>query len=447
MSEIQAVPQSIDELKVSIQHVLEKARAEGASSAEATASADTGLSVNARLGEVETLEYHKDQGVSVTVYFGQRKGSASTSDLSDASLSETVAAACRIARYTEEDPCAGLADAELMASDYPDLDLDHPWSVSADEAVDLAIRTEAAALEHDGRITNSDGGSVSSFRGSVAYGNTHGFSGGYLVTRHSISCTVIGEQDGAMQRDYWYSVSRKSDELEAVESIGRRAAERTISRLGARRIPTCKAPVLFSAEVARGLIGHFVGAVRGPAIYRQASFLLDHLEKQVFPEFVHIHEQPHLLAALGSAPFDAEGVRTMSRDLITDGILQSYILGSYSARKLGMQTTGNAGGVRNLTIDSTADGLDELIGQMGTGLLVTELIGHGINQVTGDYSRGASGYWIENGEIAYPVEEITIAGNLRDMFMGIQAIGSDVDLRGGIRSGSILLEEMTIAGE
>ncbi|MDX1335511.1 MAG: metalloprotease PmbA [Gammaproteobacteria bacterium] len=447
MSEPQAIPHSVDELEAIVQKVLDLSADRGATSAEAAVSSDTGLSVTARLGEVETLEYHKDQGVGVTVYFGQRKGSSSSSDLRPEALAEAVEAACRIARYTEEDECAGLADAELMAYDYPDLELDYPWDIDAEAAVELAKQTEASAMELDERITNSDGGSVNAFRGASVYGNSHGFVGGYSSTRHSMSCSVIGEADGLMQRDYWYSVSRDPSKLEPPEQIGRLAAERTLHRLGARQISTRQAPIIFAADIARSFIGHFVGAIRGSAQYRKASFLLDHLGQQIFPEEIHIHEQPYIHGGLGSAPFDSEGVKTREKDMIANGVLQSYVLDSYSARKLGMQTTGNAGGVRNLTVDSTAGDLQSIMQGMGTGLLVTELIGHGINMVTGDYSRGASGFWIENGEVAYPVEEITIAGNLKNMFMGIQAVGSDTDNRGSIRTGSILIDQMTIAGE
>jgi len=447
MSEPQAIPHSVDELEAIVQKVLDLSADRGATSAEAAVSSDTGLSVTARLGEVETLEYHKDQGVGVTVYFGQRKGSSSSSDLRPEALAEAVEAACRIARYTEEDECAGLADAELMAYDYPDLELDHPWAIDAEAAVELAKQTEASALELDERITNSDGGSVNAFRGASVYGNSHGFIGGYSATRHSMSCSVIGEAEGLMQRDYWYSVSRDPSQLEPPEQIGRLAAERTLHRLGARQISTRQAPIIFAADIARSFIGHFVGAIRGSAQYRKASFLLDHLGQQIFPEEIHIHEQPYIHGGLGSAPFDSEGVKTREKDMIADGVLQSYVLDSYSARKLGMQTTGNAGGVRNLMVDPTAGDLQSIMQDMGTGLLVTELIGHGINMVTGDYSRGASGFWIENGEIAYPVEEITIAGNLKNMFMGIRAVGSDIDNRGSIRTGSILIDQMTIAGE
>jgi PmbA protein len=434
-------------LEAVVARTLEQGRKAGASAAEAVVSIDNGLSVSVRLGEVETLEYHRDKGLGLTLFFGQRKGNASTADLSDAGIAEAVAAAAAIARHTAEDPYAGLPEAELMAGSYPDLDLDHPWGIEAQDAVELAQRCEAAARGHDPRISNSEGANVNSYRGTVVYGNTHGFVGGYTGTRHGVSCLVVAEQDGAMQRDYWYASSRMADALGDVEAIGRRAAERTVRRLGGRRLGTCEVPVVFEADIARGLIGHFVAAIRGAALYRKSSFLLDHLGQQVFPEFLNLQEQPHLPRALGSAPFDGEGVATKAREVVRDGVLQGYVLDSYSARRLGMQTTGNAGGVHNLNVSSGELDLDGLVREMGTGLLVTELIGHGINMVTGDYSRGAAGFWVENGEIQYPVEEITVAGNLKDMFRGIRAVGSDVDLRGNIRTGSILLDRLTVAGE
>lgn len=447
MKDIQSVPMGPAELEQAVEQVLAAAKRAGASAAEASVSADVGLSVNLRLGEVETLEYHKDHGMGVTVYFGRRKGGASTTDLRPQALQEAVEAACRIARHTAEDPYAGLPDPETLAAEIPDLDLDHPWDLEAEQAIELARRCEDAARGMDARITNSEGAGVSSFRGTSVYGNSHGFVGGYTATRHSLSCSVVGSQDGGMQRDYWYSVARVPEGLEGAEEVGRRAAERTLRRLGARRLKTCQAPVLFAADVARSVIGHFVAAVRGPALYRKASFLLDHLGRQVFPEFVRIHEAPHLPRALGSAPFDNEGVATRARDLVSGGVLQGYVLDSYSARKLGLASTGNAGGVHNLIVEPGEQDLDELIKTMGRGLLVTELIGHGINMVTGDYSRGAAGFWVENGEIQYPVEEITIAGNLKAMFLGLQAVGRDVDTRGNLRTGSLLIDKMTIAGE
>jgi PmbA protein len=447
MTQLQTTQRSLDDLEALVAQVLAEAKRQGATGAEVDVNVDAGLSVTARLGDVETIEHHKDQGVGVTVYFGTRKGSSSSSDLRVDALRETVSAACRIARYTAEDPYAGLADANLMAQDYPDLDLDHPWDLNAEAAVALAIECEAAAREVDARITNSEGATVSRLRGSSVYGNSHGFIGGYHATRHSLTCSVIGQQNGHMQRDYWYSVARARELLDNAVTVGQRAAERTLRRLGAQRLGTRQVPVIFEAGVARSLLGHFVAAISGGALYRKASFLLDHAGKQIFPDFVHIHEQPHLKGAIGSASFDDEGVATRARDLVTDGVLQGYVLASYSARRLGLQTTGNAGGVRNLTIDPGDEDLSGLMKQMDTGLLVTELIGHGVNGVTGDYSRGAAGFWVEGGEIQYPVEEFTIASNLKDMFMRVQAVGKDVDTRGNIRSGSILIERMTIAGE
>ena len=435
------------ELESLVQLVLDEARVRGASGAEAGVSLEAGLSVTVRLGEVETLEYHRDRGVGVTVYFGQRKGSASTSDFAPYAVRETVQAACDIARYTSEDPCAGLAAADCMASDIPDLDLCHPWAVDATAAIAIAQRCETAAREADSRITNSEGATLSSHQGLRVYGNSHGFLGGYPSTRHSLSCSVIAGKDDQMQRDYWYTVSRRHTELEAAEQVGRMAAERSVRRLNGRKLPTRQVPVIFAAEIATGLFRSFTGAIRGGSLYRKSSFLLDHLGKPVFPDFMRIHEQPHLRGALGSAPFDSEGVATRARDLITDGVLQGYVLDSYSARKLGLQTTGNAGGVHNLTVETGTQDFAALLRDMGSGLLVTELMGQGVNMVTGDYSRGAAGFWVENGAIQYPVEEITIAGNLKDMFMNIRAIGSDVERRGNIRTGSVLIERMTVAGD
>ncbi|WJW76847.1 metalloprotease PmbA [Thiohalobacter sp. IOR34] len=430
-----------------VAQVLDEARRAGASAAEAGVNMDLGLSVTVRLGEVETLEYHRDRGLGVTVYFGRRKGSASSSDLSPQAIRETVAAACDIARYTSEDSCAGLAPAERMARETPDLDLYHPWDIDADRAIELARICEDAARGQDPRISNSEGATLASHAGLRVYGNSHGFIGGYPSSRHSISCSVIAEQDGQMQRDYWYTVARAREDLEPPEAVGRTAAERTLRRLGARKLSTRQAPVLFSAELAGGLFRSFVSAIRGGNLYRRSSFLLDCLGQPVFPDFVHIHEQPHLPRALGSAPFDSEGVATAPRDLVRDGILQGYVLDSYSACKLGMETTGNAGGVHNLSIDPTAGDQAALLRQMSSGLLVTELMGQGVNIVTGDYSRGAAGFWVEDGELQYPVEEITVAGNLRDMFRDLVAIGSDIDTRGSIRTGSVLLAPLTLAGD
>jgi PmbA protein len=438
---------SQNQLEEVVEQLLQAARKAGATQCEAAASADAGYSVTVRMGELETLEHHADRGLGLTVYFGNRKGSASTSDLRPESIEETVRAACDIARYTAEDPCAGLADADLMAKTWPDLDLDHAWDVDVESAIEMAKRSEDVARQTDVRITNSDGASVNSHRGMRVYGNSHGFLGGYPSSRYSMNCVVVGEQDGTMQRDYWYTVSRLGTELESPEAVGAKAAERVLHRLGPRKVDTAKVPVVIAAETATSLLGHLVGAIRGGALYRKASFLLDHLNKPIFPDWVHVHEQPLIPRALGSAPFDGEGVATQARDLVADGVLQSYVLDSYAARKLGMQTTGNAGGVRNLTIDANAGGLDALLAQMGTGLYVTELMGQGVNIVTGDYSRGVSGFWVEDGQIAFPVSEITVAGNLRDIFANVVAVGSDVDRRGNMQTGSWLLNEVTLAGE
>jgi PmbA protein len=437
-----------EDLESIIERALEEARARGASQAEAAVSQDTGLSVGVRLGEVETLEHQRDRSMGITVYFGQRKGSASTADFSLDAVRATVAKACSIARFTAEDSASGLADAALMTRTKLDLDLFHPWDVSADAAIEIAKACEAAALKFDPRINNSEGASLGTHQGLHVYGNTHGFVGGYPTTSHTLSCVVLAGTGEDMQRDYWYSSTRDWRELEQAEAIGRESARRTIARLGPRRIRTRRAPVLFVPEIARGLIGHFVAAIRGSSQYRQSSFLLNAVGQQVFPPGFSIAERPHIPKAMGSAPFDDEGVATRDRELIADGILTGYILSSYSARKLGLETTGNAGGAHNLLVAPTlAGGADALLSRLGTGLLVTELMGQGVNMVTGDYSRGAAGFWVENGSIQYPVAEITIAGNLREMLKGVAAAGDDVDVRGGTRVGSILLQEMTIAGE
>ncbi len=386
--------------------------------------------------------------MGVTVYFGQRKGSASTADFSLDAVRATVAKACSIARFTAEDACAGLADAALMARSPPNLDLAHPWNISADRAIEIARSCEAAALAYDPRINNSEGASLNTHQGLHVYGNTHGFVGGYPTTSHTLSCVVLAGTGEGMQRDYWYSSSRDWRDLEDAESIGRHSAQRTIARLGPRKLSTRRAPVLFNPEMARGLIGHFAGAIRGSSQYRQSSFLLNSAGQRVFPEGFAIAERPHIPKAMGSAPFDEEGVATCERELIAGGVLTGYILSSYSARKLGLKTTGNAGGTHNLVVaPNTSGGLPAMLERLGTGLYVTELMGQGVNAVTGDYSRGAAGFWVEKGAIQYPVAEITIAGNLRDMLKDIIAVGDDMDARGGTRTGSILLKELTIAGE
>ena len=437
-----------EDLESIIERALEEARARGASQAEAAVSQDTGLSVGVRLGEVETLEHQRDRSMGITVYFGQRKGSASTADFSRDAVRATVAKACSIARFTAEDAASGLADAALMARAPASLDLSHPWNITADRAIEIAKSCEAAALGFDARINNSEGASLATHQGLHVYGNTHGFVGGYPTTAHTLSCVVLAGTGEDMQRDYWYSSSRDWRELEPGEAIGRESARRTIARLGPRKLSTRRSPVLFVPEIARGLIGHFVGAIRGSSQYRQSSFLLNSAGQQVFPAGFSIAERPHIPKAMGSAPFDDEGVATRDRELVADGILTGYILSSYSARKLGLETTGNAGGAHNLLVaPNLAGGMDAMLSRLGTGLLVTELMGQGVNMVTGDYSRGAAGFWVENGSIQYPVAEITIAGNVREMLMGIAAVGDDIDPRGGTRVGSILLREMTIAGE
>jgi len=438
--------QQIATLKASVEHLLDEARQQGADAAEAGVSAQTGLSVTVRLGETETIEHTSDNGLGITVYFGNRKGSANTTDLRPEAIRESVAAACRIARYTSEDPAAGLADADRMAQEIPDLDLNHPWDISADAAADIARACEEAARTADPRISNSEGATLYTQRSSFVYGNTHGFVGGYPTSRHSLSCAVIGQQGDDMQRDYWYDSNRLPDQLAAPEEIGRRAAERTIARLGGRKLGTRSCPVLFRADVAPSLLRSLFSAIRGHAVYRKSTFLLDQVGEQIFPDWVTASEDPLKLRGQASAPFDNEGVATRFRELIGRGVLQGYLLDSYAARKLGLQSTASAGGVRNASIGSSGQSQAELLQQMDTGLIVTELMGQGTNLVTGDYSRGAAGFWVEGGEIQYPVEEITVAGNLRDMFRNLVAVGTDNDVPGSIDTGSWLIDSMTVAG-
>ena len=426
--------------------VLERARVNGATAAETDVSQGFGQSVSVRKGEVETIEYTRDKSVTVTVYVGKRRGHASSVDTSAAALEATVDKALTIARYTEEDDAAGLADPERLAKQLPELDLYHPWNIAVDDAIEIAKTCEAAALDVDKRIDNSEGASVSAHESEFVYANSLGFVGGYKTSRHGISASVIAEENGSMQRDYWYTSSRLPEELDDAKAVGRIAGERCVRRLNAVKLTTRTAPVMFEAPVASGLIGHFVGAVSGGSLYRKSSFLLDSIGKQVFAPHITIREMPHVWRGPASAPFDDEGVATADRDVVRDGVVQGYFLGSYSARKLGMKTTGNAGGTYNLVISHGDDDFQAMLKKLGTGLLVTELLGQGINPVTGDYSRGAAGFWVENGALAYPVEEITIAGNLRDMYQRIVAIGNDIDRRGSRQTGSILLEEMTIAG-
>ena len=437
----------LDRLRQLASLVLDHARSLGASAAEAEVSEGFGHNVTVRRGEVETIEYNRDKGVGVTVYLGQQRGHASTSDFSAEAVRETVAAAHAIARFTALDDCAGLADQDLLAREVADLDLYHPWDLSVEDAIVLARECEAAALAVDARISNSEGGTVSTQRSQFIYANSLGFMGGFPSSRHSIMCSVIAGEGEQMQRDDWYSMARAAAELEPGVQVGRRAGERCVRRLGARQISTTEAPVLFEAPVAASLLGHFVSAASGGSLYRKASFLLDSLGQRIFSPQIAIHDLPDIPRALASSPFDDEGVATQRRDVVREGVLQGYFLGSYSARKLGMRSTGNAGGSHNLVLDSTGEDFEALLRKLGRGLLVTELLGMGVDNVTGDYSRGAAGFWVENGEIAYPVQEITIAGNLKDMFQGIVAVGSDVLVRGSRRCGSILIERMTVAGE
>lgn len=437
----------INRLKALVQNLLDEALSQGATAAEAGLNADNGLSATARLGEVETLEYHCDQNLGITVYIGKKKGSASTNDFSENSIKQTVKAACSIAGFSNDDDCAGLPDKDMLATEFPDLDKFHPWALDAEKAIEIALECEDSARSFHTEISNSEGATVNSHQGISVLGNTLGFLQGYESTRHSISCSVLAERKDEMQRNYWYSVSRSADQLEPVRQIGIKAAQRTIERLGARSLSTRQCPVLYSAEVASSLFSVFIGAISGGSLYRKSSFLLDALEKPIFPEFVKIHEQPHLQQALGSASYDSEGVKTQARELVSEGVLQGYVLSSYSARKLGLKTTGNAGGVHNLTVEPNKDDFEGMLNLMGTGLLVTEMMGQGVNRVTGDYSRGASGFWVENGQIQYPVEEITIAGNLKDMFKHIIGIGNDIDYRGNIWTGSVLIEQMAVAGQ
>jgi PmbA protein len=439
------------ELESLARAVLERARRAGASGCDCDVSEAHGLTVTVRKGKPDTIEHNRDRSLGVSVYFGDRpkahRGHASTSDLSRAALEQTVDAAAAIARHTAEDDCAGLPDAELLARDAPDLDLFHPWSLAAEDAVEIARRCEAAAFAVSKKIRNSEGASVSLQHSQFVLANSLGFMGGYPSSRHWISCAVIAEEKGLMQRDDWYSTSRVPSQLADPERLGRYAGERTAARLGARKISTRQAPVLFEAPVAIQFIGHLVSAVSGGSLYRKTTFLVDSLGKQVLSPKVRIEERPHEPRGMSSGAFDEEGVATRKRIIVRDGVLEGYFLGSYSARKLGMQTTGNAGGHHNLVVRPGKQDFRGLLREMGTGLLVTELLGHGVNLVTGDYSRGAAGYWVEGGEIRYPVEEITIAGNLRDMFKGVAAVGADVLVRNGRSTGSILIDNMTIAGD
>ena len=441
------VDSKLSKLKQVVEDILHEAALQGATSAEAGVSATNGTSTTVRLGEVETIEHNNDNGMGISVYFGNKKGSASTTDLSPQAIKDTVKAACNIARFTTEDPYNGLANADEMLQSQPDLDLYHPWAISIDEAIEMAKQCEDAALNEDKRITNSEGATINTAVGFHVYGNSHGFVGAYPSSRHSIGCSVIAQQGDDMQRDYWYDTNRVANDMASASAIGKKTANRTVARLNARRIKTQSAPVIFKNEVAPGLLRSFIGAIRGSALYRKSSFLLDKLGEQVFPDFVTISENPLLPRGLGSAAYDNDGVATRARNIVENGILQSYVLDAYSSRKLNLANTGNAGGVRNLAINQSENSFDDLLKSMDKGLVVTELMGQGVNPVTGDYSRGATGFWVEHGEIQFPVEEITIAGNLLEMFKSLSVVGNDNDAPGSVDTGSWLLDHMTIAGD
>ncbi len=437
---------SADSLQQLAADIIRYARQQGASASATEVSEGFGQTVTVRQGAVETIEYNRDKGMSVSVYIGQRRGNASSTDFSKKAVHDTVDAALNIARYTAEDDCAGLPDADQLATEFPDLDLYHPWKINVEQAIALACECEQAAFRTDKRINNSEGATVNVNEGRFVQANSLGFVGGYPSSRHSVSCLVIAGKGADMQRDYWYGSARDAREILKVEEIGRIAAERTVRRLNARKLDTMQCPVLFEAPVASGLFGHFVGAVSGSSLYRKSSFLLDQLDKPVFSGNIRIDDVPDIPRGLGSSAFDNEGVRTRRRSIVEEGVLRGYFLGSYSARKLGMQTTGNAGGTHNLIVQSGKLDFNGLLREMQRGLLVTELLGHGVNPVTGDYSRGAAGFWVEHGEIQYPVEEITIAGNLKDMYKHIVAVGNDVLVQGPRQCGSVLIENMTVAG-
>ncbi len=434
-------------LKQVSEDTLKLAKQAGASDAEVDVSFGTGQNVSVRKGETENIEYNRDKGVSVTVFFGHKKGYANSSDFSQKAIQDTVDAACNIAKFTAEDNFFGLADAELMPSEVADLDLHHPWQLSVEDASDIAKQCEAKALAVDERIKNSEGANVSTSEGRFVYANTHGFVGGYPSSRHSISCSVIANEAGAMQRDYWYTNARDAHDMISAEAVGQLAGERTVRRLGVKPIKTGQYPVLFEAPLAGGVISSLVSAISGGNLYRKSSFLLDSIGKQVASPLLNIEELPHLKKGLASSPFDNEGVATNARMLVENGVLQGYMLSSYSARKLGLQTTGNAGGSHNLVVQHTNQSFSDLLAMMGTGLLVTEVLGHGLNMVTGDYSRGAAGFWVENGVILHPVEEITIAGNIKDMLKQIIAVGNDAISPSARQVGSLLIEQMTVAAK
>ncbi|WP_282346681.1 metalloprotease PmbA [Pseudomonas sp. PS01301] len=439
-------PQALPVLQEQVQQIIDEAKRQGASACEVAVSLEQGLSTSVRQREVETVEFNRDQGFGITLYVGQRKGSASTSASGSQAIRETVAAALAIAKHTSEDESSGLADAALMAREQPDFDLYHAWDITPEQAIEKALACEAAAFDAEPLIKNADGTTLNTHQGCRVYGNSHGFIGGYASTRHSLSCVMIAEANGQMQRDYWYDVNRQGELLADPVAIGQRAAQRAAARLGARPVPTCEVPVLFSAELAGGLFGNFLAAVSGGNLYRKSSFLEGAMGQRLFPEWLTLDERPHLMRAMGSAAFDGDGLATYAKPFVENGELVSYVLSTYSGRKLGLPSTANSGGVHNLFVTHGDEDQKALLRRMGRGLLVTELMGHGLNMVTGDYSRGAAGFWVENGEIQFPVQEVTIAGNMRDMFKQIVAVGNDLELRSNIRTGSVLIERMTVAG-
>jgi len=450
MTESNGIINQLEQVKNRVTKVLELAETLGVDSAEVAMSRQQGLSVGTRMGEVETVEFTNDGALGLTVYIDGRKGSASTADLSEGALQQAVQAAVNIAKYTSVDDCSGLADKSLLAMDPEDLDLFHHKSLNTDEAIEIAKTCEESALACDKRITNSDGASLDSFEGFKVYGNTHGQLVGYPSSRHSLSCVMIASDGDDMQRDYAYTVNRNFDLLDDAISVGKQAAKETLSRLNPQKLPTGKVPVMFRADIANTVFGHFISAISGGNLYRKSSFLLDAMGKEVFPSFLNISERPHIKGGLASSAFDSEGVKTVDREIITEGCLATYLLTTYSARKLGLETTGHAGGIHNWVLNAQGEGrggnFDAMLKKLGTGFLVTELMGQGVNVVNGDYSRGAAGFWVENGEIAFPVSEVTIAGNLQDMFKGLIAVGDDLDLRGSIQTGSLLINEMQVAG-
>ncbi|MBL4908658.1 MAG: metalloprotease PmbA [Alteromonadaceae bacterium] len=441
-----SILEQFEQVKERVAQVLALAKSSGADGAEVAMSKQQGLSVGTRLGEVETVEFTNDGALGITVYQNGRKGSASTADLSEEALKQTVQAAINIAKYTSVDDCSGLADKELLAMDPPDLDLYHPKNITTEQAIVIAKTCEDTALAQDKRLSNSEGANFSSYNGFRVYGNSHGQIVGYPSSRHSLSCVMIASENDDMQRDYAYSVNRDFDLLQSPEEVGKQAAKETLSRLHSQKLATGKYPIMFRADIANSMFGHFIAAISGGNLYRKSSFLLDSIGKQIFPDFLTITEKPFIKKSLASTPFDSEGVNPIERNIIKNGVLESYLLTSYSARKLGLTTTGNAGGIHNWQISANGGDFTAMAKQLGTGLLVTELMGQGVNIVNGDYSRGAAGFWVENGEIMHPVSEVTIAGNLEGIFKGLVAVGNDIDYRGSIHTGSLLFENMQVSG-